>query len=84
MHGAATDPTQGAPPTATAQIGQGCVSTPVSVVAEFSWKFRVAAPVPVLSVPLTGCENVFVTQTEIPALAIGNGVPKKQPVLVQS
>ena len=92
MHGEAGDPLHpvwgGKLPAgvaAVAQIGHGCVGCPVRMVAEFSWKFQVAAPVTRSSVPL-GCtgENVFVTHTERPALEIGSGVPKRQPMSVQS
>ncbi len=57
----------------------------MSTVAEFSWKFHVAAPLDVSSVPLgaTG-ENVFVTQTDRPAFDMGSGTPKRQPTAVQS
>jgi hypothetical protein len=66
-------------------MGHGCVGLPVSTVAEFSWKFHVAAPDVVLSVPLGGTgENVLVTQTERPAFEMGSGTPKRQPTSVQS
>ena len=45
-------PLHAAPPTATAQIGHGCVGTPVSTVAELSSNTQLAAPVDVLSVPV--------------------------------
>ena len=45
-------PLHAAPPTATAQIGHGCVGMPVSTVAEFSSNTQLAAPVDVLSVPV--------------------------------
>ncbi len=74
-----------APPTDGAHTGHGCAGRPVRTVAEFSWKFQVASPVALSSVPLgaTG-ENVFVTQTERPAFEMGSGVPKRQPTSVQS
>jgi hypothetical protein len=92
VHGDAGDPLQpvcggvafaGVEP--IAQIGHGWVGMPVRIVAELSWKFHVASPVAVLSVPLgaTG-ENVFVTHTERPAFEIGNGVPNRHPTVVQS
>ena len=107
VHGDATVPLHGAPPTATAQIGHGCVGLPVSTVAELSWNVHVAAPVEVFSVPVGPAhvpvpaplqhanglpaprhpafeKNVFVTQTESPAFAIGSGVPNLQPGAVQS
>ena len=88
MHGDAGVPLHatagGPPPTAVAQIGQGCVGTPVRMVREFSWKLSVAEPSLRSSVPLAGAENVFSTQTERPAFEIGSGVPKRQPVLEQS
>ena len=56
VHGAAGDPTQAAPPTETAQMGQGWVGTPVRTVPEFSRKSSVASPVERSRVPLTGCE----------------------------
>jgi hypothetical protein len=54
------------------------------MVAELSWKFHVAAPLTVLSVPVGADENVFVTQTDRPAFEIGSGVPNLQPTSVQS
>lgn len=84
VHGDAGEPEHAAPPTDTAQIGQGWVGFPVSTVAELSWKFRVTAPEPVSSVPLAGAEKVLVTHTERPAFEIGSGVPNRQPVLLQS
>jgi hypothetical protein len=58
VHGEAGEPEHavagGPPPTAVAQIGHGCVGWPVRIVAEFSWKFQVAAPLDRSSVPL-GC-----------------------------
>jgi hypothetical protein len=84
VHGAAGEPEHAAPPTDTAQIGQGWVGFPVSTVAELSSKSSVTAPLPVLRVPLAGEEKVFVTHTERPAFEIGSGVPKRQPVLLQS
>ena len=59
------------------------------IVAEFSWKFHVAAPVVLSRVPLGATDesvlpNVLVTHTERPALEIGSGVPKWQPTSVQS
>jgi hypothetical protein len=66
------------------QTGHGCVGVPVRIVFEFNWKFSVAEPSFRSSVPLTGCENVFSTQTERPAFEIGSGVPKRQPMPVQS
>jgi hypothetical protein len=88
-HGAPGDPTHAAPPTATAQIGHGCVGFDVRIVREFNWKFHVAAPVAVSSVPLgatgeTVLPNVFVTHTDNPAFEIGSGVPNRQPTSVQS
>ena len=78
-------PLHAAPPTETAQIGHGCVGRPVRIVAELSWKFHVAAPVAVSSVPLGGTgENVLVTHTDRPALEIGSGTPKRHPTSVQS
>jgi hypothetical protein len=69
---------------AVAQIGHGCVGTPVRMVWELSWKFHVAAPVVVLIVPVGADEKVFVTHTERPAFEIGSGVPNLQPTSVQS
>src|SRR5262249_12405 len=43
-----------------------------------------AWPVPLSTVPLTGCAKVFTTQVESPPLGIGSGGPKLQPVSVQS
>jgi hypothetical protein len=40
--------------------------------------------VDVSSVPVTGDLNVFSTQLEFPPFGIGSGVPKRQPVVVQS
>jgi hypothetical protein len=60
------------------------VAFAVRIVREFSWKFIVDTPVVVLREPLTGDENVFVTQTERPPFAIGSGVPNGHPVFVQS
>jgi hypothetical protein len=54
------------------------------MVREFNWKFSVAEPSVRSSVPLTGEENVFSTHTDKPAFEIGSGVPKRQPVFVQS
>ena len=44
---------------------------------------RLATPVAKSSVPPAGAEKVLITQVGEP-LGIGNGVPKKQPVFVQS
>ena len=44
---------------------------------------RLEAPVAKSSVPVAGAEKVLITQVG-EALGIGSGVPKKQPVFVQS
>lgn len=84
-HGAPGVPEQIAPFTAARQVGHGAVGKPVRTVAEFSWKFHDASPVPMSSVPLgaTG-ENVFVTQTDRPAFEMGSGTPNLHPMSVQS
>ena len=67
--------------------GQGCVPLPVMNVWELSATFREAAPVERLSVPLPGALNVFSThvlRVGEEGFGIGSGVPKLQPVLVQS
>jgi hypothetical protein len=57
---------------------------PVRIVWEFSWKFHVAAPDAVSSVPVGADEKVFVTHTERPEFEIGSGVPNLHPTSVQS
>jgi hypothetical protein len=84
VHGEPGEPEHTAPPTDTEHVGQGSVGLPVSTVAEFSWKFQVAAPVVVSSVPDGGTgENVLVTHTESPAFEIGRMSPNGQPTSVQ-
>jgi hypothetical protein len=84
VHGESGEPTHGAPPTDTAQMGHGCVGLPVRTVIELSGKLHVAAPVAVSSVPLGGAENAFVTHNESPAFETGSGVPNGHPTFVQS
>ncbi len=64
--------------------GHGCVAFPVRNEFELRATFSDAAPVPRFNVPLAGELSVFTTHVLVPPLAIGSGVPKKQPVVVQS
>ena len=60
---------------------------PVMKMSEVSGTPADAAPVLMLTVPLAGEDQVFSTQVEMPGLVgfgTGSGVPKLQPVLVQS
>lgn len=87
-HGEPGVPAHGAPAIVpTRQSGQGWVTLPVTIVREVSETFIELTPVEVSSVPLAGAANVFATQVERPGLStfgIGSGVPKEQPVFVQS
>src|SRR4029079_16373695 len=62
-------------------------ASPTTNNVKFSETLREASPVARLSVPLAGCLNVLITQTPSAgraAFGMGSGVPKLQPVAVQS
>ena len=88
VHGDAAEPTQPRHPPPRRRSGTAATGLPVRIVAEFSWKFQVAAPLALSSVPLAApwpcATNVFVTHTERPAFEMGSGTPKLQPTSVQS
>src|SRR5262249_47404570 len=76
--------TAGPLPPPLLHTGQGCMALPVRLVNEASLTFGDDAPVLTSMVPLAGAVQVFITHELVPLFAIGSGVPKLQPTVVQS
>src|SRR5258705_7779069 len=79
-------PEQGGHGWMPAIVDEGSVAvSPVRKRSEVSGRLTVVAPVSQVSVPLTGADAAFSTQTLVgvlPGLGTASGAPKRQPVLV--
>jgi hypothetical protein len=85
VHGDAGDPVHAGPLVdPERQIGHGCAGMPVRTAVAFSATSRLATPFVVSIEPPLGAANLLSTQVERPPFTIGSGVPKLQPVAVQS